>query len=222
MKNDCSVVKDLIPMYAEGLVSPETKEFINEHCRDCENCRKLLENLAKYPDEKEPTDSKKEKVWTEIASKERKKKKWNLFFYILPVIIAILVVAGYIFLKKPIQDMYYKNYVTQYDLTCTELTFEKTGFTEKDIEDAAEVVKKKYEGNPDVFKLLRLEYSERETTDENKAVTNPNHADAIFFRGEYYRYVESRAGDTRNLIDNWVWVVKKDSNGVWRIIGEGH
>ena len=32
MKNDCSVVKDLIPLYAEGLVSEETKEFIYEHC----------------------------------------------------------------------------------------------------------------------------------------------------------------------------------------------
>ena len=33
MKNDCSVVKDLIPLYAEGLVSSETKEFIYEHCQ---------------------------------------------------------------------------------------------------------------------------------------------------------------------------------------------
>ena len=75
MKNDCSVVKDLIPLYEEGLVSEETKEFIDEHCQSCENCKNLLENLAKSYHEQETNDNKKEKIWGEIASKERKRKK---------------------------------------------------------------------------------------------------------------------------------------------------
>ena len=75
MKNDCSIVKDLIPLYAEGIVSVETKEFIDDHFQSCENCRKLLEALAKSPDEQETNDNKKEKIWSEIATKEQKRNR---------------------------------------------------------------------------------------------------------------------------------------------------
>lgn len=40
--NECSIVQDLLPLYAEDLITPETKEFIKDHCSGCENCQKLL------------------------------------------------------------------------------------------------------------------------------------------------------------------------------------
>ena len=41
--NECKIVEDLLPLYAEELVSRETAEFIGEHCDRCGHCRKLLE-----------------------------------------------------------------------------------------------------------------------------------------------------------------------------------
>lgn len=41
--NECKIVQDLLPLYAEDLISPETKEFVEGHCAGCEHCRKLLE-----------------------------------------------------------------------------------------------------------------------------------------------------------------------------------
>ena len=63
MKNDCSVVKDLIPLYTEGLVSSETKEFIYEHCQSCEKCKELVKAIADSSDcqEENALDTKKEK-----------------------------------------------------------------------------------------------------------------------------------------------------------------
>lgn len=39
--NECKIVEDLLPLYAEDLVSPETKEFVDTHCTGCESCEKL-------------------------------------------------------------------------------------------------------------------------------------------------------------------------------------
>lgn len=39
--NECKLVEDLLPLYAEDLVSPETKEFVDTHCAGCANCEKL-------------------------------------------------------------------------------------------------------------------------------------------------------------------------------------
>ena len=223
MKNDCSVVKDLIPLYEEGLVSEETKEFIDEHCQSCENCKNLLENLAKSYSEQETNDNKKEKIWGEIAIKERKrKKKRYLTLSLTSVILVTLVVLGFIFLPKPLQKIYYENQTTQYDFNFTEQTLAKTGFTENDIHAASEAVKKFFEEHSDDRKLLRLTYDEKETTDENKTVYNPNHADAIVFIGDYYFFEDPVAGDSSRLRTNWKWFVKKDSNGEWKIIGQGY
>lgn len=41
MMSECKIVEDLLPLYAEDLVSPESKVFLEEHCRGCENCEKL-------------------------------------------------------------------------------------------------------------------------------------------------------------------------------------
>lgn len=39
--NECKIVQDLLPLYADDLVSPETREFVDTHCAGCEPCEKL-------------------------------------------------------------------------------------------------------------------------------------------------------------------------------------
>lgn len=38
MKHECSIVRDLLPLYHEGLVSGETEEFVKEHLAHCAAC----------------------------------------------------------------------------------------------------------------------------------------------------------------------------------------
>lgn len=49
MKNECMIVRDLLPLYVEDLVSDETRAFVDEHLVDCENCRKALEQNRTSP-----------------------------------------------------------------------------------------------------------------------------------------------------------------------------
>ena len=39
MKNECNIVRDILPLYVEDMVSEETEKFVKEHLAECKNCR---------------------------------------------------------------------------------------------------------------------------------------------------------------------------------------
>ena len=45
MKTECSVVRDLLPLYIEDMVSTETAQYVNEHLKNCNECQAELANL---------------------------------------------------------------------------------------------------------------------------------------------------------------------------------
>lgn len=45
MNKDCSIVRDLLPLYAEDMVAPETADFITAHVAGCEECEKEYETV---------------------------------------------------------------------------------------------------------------------------------------------------------------------------------
>ena len=40
---NCNIVKDLIPLYIDGCCSAESEKVVEEHIRDCDDCKRLLE-----------------------------------------------------------------------------------------------------------------------------------------------------------------------------------
>ena len=47
--NDCKIIRDLFPSYIDGLTNETTNQYIEEHLKDCEDCKKALENMKKSP-----------------------------------------------------------------------------------------------------------------------------------------------------------------------------
>ena len=47
MKNECSIVQDILPLYVEEMVSDDTVSFVREHLKDCPRCHAELEKLQK-------------------------------------------------------------------------------------------------------------------------------------------------------------------------------
>lgn len=45
MKTECSVVRDLLPLYVEDMVNPETAQFVKSHLADCPECQAELDRL---------------------------------------------------------------------------------------------------------------------------------------------------------------------------------
>ena len=47
MNKDCSIVQDLLPLYAEDMLREETKEYVDGHLAQCAPCRAELTSLRK-------------------------------------------------------------------------------------------------------------------------------------------------------------------------------
>lgn len=47
---NCNIVKDLIPLYIDGCCSEESEKIVEEHIRDCDDCKKLLEDMKSPSD----------------------------------------------------------------------------------------------------------------------------------------------------------------------------
>lgn len=54
MKNECSIIRDILPLYVENMVSEDTAEFLKEHLENCPACHAEFEKL------REPVE-----VWAE-------------------------------------------------------------------------------------------------------------------------------------------------------------
>lgn len=50
MKYSCNVIKDLIPLYYDSACSQESKEIVEQHIEECQECRKYLEDLKESND----------------------------------------------------------------------------------------------------------------------------------------------------------------------------
>jgi hypothetical protein len=53
---NCNIIKDILPLYVDGVVSDDTKEMVEEHLANCEECKKevgLMKQELNIPAEKE-------------------------------------------------------------------------------------------------------------------------------------------------------------------------
>lgn len=66
MKNECNIVRDLLPLFTENLLSKESAEFVSRHLKDCQACQ------SEYKTMSEPSIPMKD---TDIAPLKRIKKK---------------------------------------------------------------------------------------------------------------------------------------------------
>ena len=48
MKVSCDIIRDILPLYAEDMVSDATKEMVETHLTDCESCGKELKVLRNH------------------------------------------------------------------------------------------------------------------------------------------------------------------------------
>ena len=44
MKTECSVVRDLLPLYVEDMVSTETAQYVKSHLAECPECQAELDS----------------------------------------------------------------------------------------------------------------------------------------------------------------------------------
>jgi len=83
--NECKIVEDLIPLYAEDLTNEEASEFVKKHVASCDRCRKLLERC----DIAAPTPEADAKAY----KKALRKNQFNLICKVLLACILTLMIG---------------------------------------------------------------------------------------------------------------------------------
>lgn len=122
MKNECSIIRDLLPLYAEKMTSQDTDAFVEEHLRTCAGCREEYERMRE-PEAPQDTDT---VPFVKLRQTMRKKRIQTI------VCTAILVVALLVSVLAVLNAPEYLPYspdllsVTEYEDKSILITFAET------------------------------------------------------------------------------------------------
>lgn len=96
MKNDlsCGVVRDLLPSYAEGLTGDESREAVERHLRDCEDCRQVWQRMSAPEAEPETEEDRRE---VDYLRQVRRRSRRRVVLGILGALAATLAVCFALF-----------------------------------------------------------------------------------------------------------------------------
>lgn len=94
MKNECNIVKDLLPLYIDGAVSEDSRRLVDEHTAICEECAKeRREMMLALPENQEPQVE--QTVLKKAARKLRRKHmRRGGLLTVAGVLLGILLIAG--------------------------------------------------------------------------------------------------------------------------------
>lgn len=84
---ECDIIRDLLPMYADGQVSESSRRAIEEHAAGCPACKKLLTDMC-MPMEPEPED-REQQILERLRKKQRRKRILFWAAILLAVMIAL-------------------------------------------------------------------------------------------------------------------------------------
>lgn len=156
MKNECDLVKDLLFSYNDNILSTTSKDLVDKHLQECDECKKFLEEIKQ--------DSNEEKQVKEIDFLRSIKKNINKKNIIILVIFVFLIIIVLFNIQV------YKNYNA---VASTMEVYLKDDVTEEQIENIKNKIIEKSDN-------LELEYVSKEKAlerfknnlDENKNLLN--------------------------------------------------
>ena len=87
-KFECDLVADLLPVYMDKKCGAETKKFVEEHIKTCDECREMYEAMAReIPTVDAPQQKKKMKLSPVV------KMALVVFAYWAFVVVALIIYA---------------------------------------------------------------------------------------------------------------------------------
>ncbi len=92
MSKECMIIRDLLPLYHDDLVSDETKEFVENHLKGCEKCREELEKIKSEISISKANEE-------ELAGLKRLKFKIAVKRMVIGVVSALTLVAALILIN---------------------------------------------------------------------------------------------------------------------------
>lgn len=87
----CNVIQDLLPLYADDVVSPESRELVQEHLGYCPDCRQMLREIQTDIPIPQHTDD------TALKKIKKKQRFRGICIALIAVVCVVLLVAYPVF-----------------------------------------------------------------------------------------------------------------------------
>lgn len=185
-KNKCDIIKDLIPGYIENLLSDTSKKFIEEHIKECEECRNLIETMKNNNIEKnKKIEEEENQEYNHLKKYKKNLNKRNTIIKIIVAIIIIIVIINIV--------IFAKYYVSLGKMQI----FLKNSVTQEQIENIKSIIKSKdanaeitYSSKEEVLENLKEGFKENRKLLENYNETNSPLV-AVLYVDTQTKYAES-------------------------------
>lgn len=96
IKNECEIVRDLMPNYIENQINDKTKEFVEEHLSSCKECKNIFNAIT---NESQETSEDKE-----VDFLKKYNRKMNVLKMVAGVLIIIILAMWTLFIVKYVQE----------------------------------------------------------------------------------------------------------------------
>lgn len=107
MKNECNIVRDLLPLYIENMASEETRAFVEAHLSNCPECNELYLLMTEKGEEEIADQEAQKKI---LPLRLVKRMLWKkLVFSIVAAVLSIALFIGSGTLAYNIIDKQNKN-----------------------------------------------------------------------------------------------------------------
>lgn len=132
MSKECSIVKDLLPLYVEDMVSEETATFIEEHLQSCTKCKELFDSMKES--NSTVMNSDKDNTIDDVKIIKKINSKW-LKKRLLIMISTILLTVGSLFAFWMLEP-YFHSTIIDYG--------ESEIYSDQDKDDAVDIIIEKF------------------------------------------------------------------------------
>lgn len=203
----CNIIRDLMPMYMEGLTSNESNKAILSHIAECEDCHKIFEEMNEAIETK-PIIYDKESVEPLRKIHKRTKLMKRIITGCVVCIILLLIYTGY--------SMKYRG------ITCfANRSIEKSShYSKSEIVSAMDLVQKKFKFDFGGCVLTKLEYADDYSEGVEKEWANQYNADEAIVLTSSFK-VFSWGGDGSlyqgDTYQDWEWILTRDDGEEWQL-----
>ena len=207
MTNECSIVKDLLPLYAEDLTSAETADFVKTHLAGCESCRE------EYVKIKEPPHSAAEETAAPLKAVKKKLTRRRALIAAGAAVLALLIgiAAFQLFDSRPVTEIYHD-------------WSQSAMYPDDQIAAAADAVQAEFRDELRGCKLYSLTYAGDEVSAEELAYINEfgNYDQCIVFKSMFRSPIFGGGGWNANDIYTWHWYLGRVIGGEWEVVQRGY
>lgn len=212
MKNECSVIRDLLPLYLEGMVSSDTADYIKAHLDTCAECAaelKALSNASKVESVAEEKNTDDNNDTAALKTVKRRFRRKRVFTILTSVVLTLAVVFACISL-----------WPASIDYGTSEV------YTKEDMDSAIELIKETF-NTWDGCKLYSISYTDDSLCERELDYCNTladdgvTYSECIVFRMQFRSPIFGGGAWNANFRYNWSWYLARTQGGDWELLTWG-